>query len=199
METEDLRIFIEESSKSEWKIWVDKLKMEDQKWAVFQYEWKIKRNLTILKMEFPFSYREGQKDLVTYVYQTIYHKKKLFLEAPTGVGKTISTIYPSIKSMEKNRAEKIFYLTANTITRTVAEEAIELLRKEGLKFKSVILTAKEKICFMEHVDCNPDYCPYANGHYDRINDTIYELLLEKDGYLRENIELYAQRQKVLPL
>ena len=115
-----------------------------RKWADFQFEWQNLRKESIKAMEFPFPYREGQKELVTYVYQTIYHKRKLFIEAPTGVGKTISTLFPAVKSMGEGRGQRIFYLTAKTITRTVAEEAVQLMRTRGLKFKTVILTAKDK-------------------------------------------------------
>ena len=136
--------------------------------------------------------------MVGAVYRTIYHKKKLFLEAPTGVGKTISTVYPAIQAMGQGMGERLFYLTAKTITRTVAEDTIELLREKGLRFKSVILTAKEKICFMEETQCNPEYCPYARGHYDRINSAIYDLLTSSESFSREKIEEYAQKHRVCP-
>lgn len=85
--------------------------------------------------------------MAAQVYRTIYHKKKLFIEAPTGVGKTLSTVFPALKAMGKGMGDKIFYLTAKTITRTVAENTYSLLRDTGLAFKSVILTAKEKYAF----------------------------------------------------
>ena len=135
---------------------------------------------------------------MTYVYQTIYHRKKLFIEAPTGVGKTISTIFPSIKAMGEGKGQRIFYLTAKTITRTVANDTLELLRKQMLRLKSVTLTAKDKICFMEETECNPVDCPYAKGHFDRINDAIYDLLIHEDNFSREKIEEYAARHKVCP-
>ena len=94
--------------------------------------------------------------------------------------------------------EKVFYLTAKTITRTVAGDTLEIMRDAGLKLKSVILTAKDKICFMEDTQCNPDYCPYAKGHYDRINDAIYDLLTHVDNFTRETIEDYAGKHRVCP-
>ena len=99
-------------------------------------------------LAFPFPYREGQKELATNVYRTIYHKRKLFLEAPTGVGKTISTVFPTVKAMGEGLVEKIFYLTAKTITRTVAQECFSLLQQNGLLLKTIVITAKEKICFL---------------------------------------------------
>lgn len=198
VETEELQYFYEENTLKELEDWFFALLAQYKKWADYEYEWRQKRQASIETLEFPFPYREGQKDLVSYVYQTIYHKKKLFIEAPTGVGKTISTIFPSVKAMGNGMGDKIFYLTAKTITRTVAENTFSLLRDQGLQFKSVVLTAKEKICFMEEVECNPDHCPYAKGHFDRINDAVYDLLLHSQSFTREIIEEYAGKHKVCP-
>ena len=167
-------------------------------WTDLQYDWNLIRQQSLQEMEFPFEYREGQKELVTYAYQTIYHKKKLFIEAPTGVGKTISTVFPSLKATGVGLADKLFYLTAKTITRTVADDTIQLLRRKGLKFKSIILTAKDKICFQEETECNPFHCPYALGHYDRINDAIYDLITHEESFSREVIEEYARKHQVCP-
>ena len=198
VETEELQYFYEENTLQELEDWLFALLAQYKKWADYEYEWRQKRQASIEGLAFPFPYREGQKDLVSYVYQTIYHKKKLFIEAPTGVGKTISTIFPSVKAMGNGMGDKIFYLTAKTITRTVAENTFSLLREHGLQFKSVVLTAKEKICFMEEVECNPDHCPYAKGHFDRINDAVYDLLLHSQSFTREIIEEYAGKHNVCP-
>lgn len=196
--TEELRYFHMDYSFEELEQWFDGLIGSYKKWADHDWSWKKKRQASIQGLEFPFPYREGQKELAANVYKTIYHKKKLFLEAPTGVGKTISTVYPAVQSVGQGRGEKIFYLTAKTITRTVAEDAFQLLRGKGLHFKSVILTAKEKICFMEETECNPEYCPYAKGHYDRINEAVYDLLTTQESFSREMIEAYAEKHRVCP-
>lgn len=198
IETEDIRYFYQDYEFKELSDWFQNLIRAYKKWADYSYEWKKTRQASIAELEFPFPYRKGQKELVTYVYQTIYHSKKLFLEAPTGVGKTISTVFPAVKAMERGMGEKIFYLTAKTITRTVAEDTFALLREKGLRFKSVILTAKEKICFQGKPECNPEACPYAKGHYDRINDAIYDLLTSEESFTRENIEEYARKYQVCP-
>ena len=109
------------------------------------------------------------------------------MEAPTGTGKTITTVFPTVKAMGEGKTSKIFYLTAKTITRTVAEDAYNTLRdSQNLRFKTVTITARDKICFMDEEarECNPEACPYANGHYDRINDAIYELLTNEDSFDR---------------
>ena len=196
--TEQLRYFYMDYTLSELEDWFDGLMDSYRKWADHNWSWKQKRRMSIQGLKFPFPYREGQRELVTDVYKTIYHKKKLFLEAPTGVGKTVSTIYPAVQSVGQGKGDKIFYLTAKTITRTVADDTFRLLRERGLHFKSVMLTAKEKICFMEETECNPEYCPYARGHYDRINDAVYDLLTTQECFSRETIEEYAGKHRVCP-
>ena len=198
METEDIRYFYEDFSFEQLEEWFQALIESYQKWEDYACRWQRLRRESIRGLEFPFPYREGRKDLVAGVYRTIYHKKKLFLEAPTGAGKTISTIYPAVQAMGQDMAEKLFYLTAKTITRTVAAETFDLLRKKGLRFKTVILTAKEKICFMEQPECNPESCPYAKGHFDRINDALFDLLISEENFSREKIEEYAARHQVCP-
>ncbi len=198
IETEELRYFHSEYTQSELVSWFDELIDEYRKWAQFEYEWKLEREASIKRLEFPFEYREGQKDLVTYVYRTIYHKRKLFIEAPTGVGKTIATVFPSVKAMGEGLTERIFYLTAKTITRTVAENTLTLLRKQKLSFKSVTLTARDKICFLDESDCNPISCEYAKGHYDRINTALFEALTELDNFSREEILRIALKYQVCP-
>ena len=193
-----IRYFHSEYTFTQLKKWFDEVMKQYQKWADFSFEWQKLRQASIKKLEFPFPYREGQKELASYVYQTIYHKRKLFIEAPTGVGKTISTVFPAVKAIGEEIGEKIFYLTAKTITRTVAEDTFQLLRNKGLQFKTVVLTAKEKICFLEEMECNPEACPYAKGHYDRINDAMYDLLTHADGFCREKIEEYAKKYQVCP-
>ncbi len=198
IETEEIRYFHFEYDFEELEDWFLGIMEQYRKWSDFQFEWQNLRGRSIKSLVFPFAYRQGQKELASYVYQTIYHKRKLFIEAPTGVGKTLTTIFPSVKAMGEGIGQKIFYLTAKTITRTVADNAIELLRERGLKFKSVILTAKDKICFMEETECNPEYCPYAKGHYDRINDAIYDLLTNRDNFNREALETFARAHQVCP-
>lgn len=198
IETEERKVFLEEFTMFQLRQWFDDIMQEYKKWADYESEWQAIRQASIKAMQFPFAYRDGQRELVKYVYQTIYHKRKLFVEAPTGVGKTISTVFPSIKAMAEGMGDKLFYLTAKTITRTVAENTFDVLRDRGLQFKSVIITAKEKICFMEETECNPEHCPYAKGHFDRINAAIYDLLTNCHSFTRENIEEYARKHKVCP-
>ena len=198
VETEEVKRFQETFSIEELERWFLDIVMQYEKWARFQVEWRQTRDATIKEAEFPYPYREGQRELVTSVYRTILRKKKLFIQAPTGVGKTMTTIFPAVKAVGEGLGDKIFYLTAKTITRTVAEQAFQILKKNGLQYKVATLTAKEKICFCEKAECNPDACPYAKGHFDRVNDAVYEMITTMEEMSRENIETQAKKHSVCP-
>ena len=198
LETEEIRRFVQEFSVKELKSWFDELTEQYCKWCEMQVKWKTCRQESIHACVFPFPYREGQKQLAAAVYRTIAHRKKLFIQAPTGVGKTISTVFPTVKAVGENLGEKIFYLTAKTVTRTVAEEAFSVLKGKGLRYKVLTLTAKEKICPLEEAKCNPIECPYAKGHYDRVNEAVFEMLNETEVFDREAIWKQSEKWKVCP-
>ncbi|MFV0504411.1 MAG: helicase C-terminal domain-containing protein [Lachnospirales bacterium] len=151
------------------------------------------------KVNFPFlNYRKNQRDLMKATYITIEKGKKLFVEAPTGIGKTISVLFPSIKRIAQGKEEKIFYITAKTITRGVCENSLYLLKESGLHISSITLTAKEKICFMDEVKCNPDICKYAKGHFNRINNAVLDIVENESIITRQIIEEYSQKHFVCP-
>lgn len=198
LDNEELKYFRYVYSFEELKEWFDNLILEYRKWADFQCEWKIKRQASIKKLDFPFEYREGQKKLVEDVYKTILRKKNLFLQAPTGVGKTISTIFPAVKAVGEELGDRIFYLTAKTITASVAKETFGMLQKNGYNAKVIQITAKEKMCLCEEMECNPINCEYAKGHFDRVNDAVFELLQTSDFFTRDEIWEQAKKYKVCP-
>lgn len=198
LETEEMKYFREEFAFSELEQWFLEILEEYKKWAAFQIKWRGIRQESIHRTEFPFPYREGQRDLAAAVYRTIARKKKLFIQAPTGAGKTLSVVFPAVKAVGEGLGDRIFYLTAKTIARTVAEEAFGLLKEQGLEYKVITLTAKEKICRCGEMECNPDACPYAKGHYDRVNDAVYEMITQQERYGREEIEAQADKWRVCP-
>jgi len=198
LDTEDIRYFNEKFTFEELQEWFTHLIEEYKKWADFQHEWHKKRQASIWDLQFPYEYRKGQKELAAGVYRTINRRKNLFIQAPTGVGKTISTVFPAVKAVGEDLGDRIFYLTAKTITGTVAKEAFELLRKNGYQSKIIQITAKEKMCLCEEMECNPVHCPYAKGHYDRVNDAVFELLQNEDVFIRETVQAQAEKHMVCP-
>ena len=198
LETEQTKYFREEFSFEEIKKWFDDLMEEYGKWATFQCEMKNQRQASIKELGFPFEYRPGQKKLVLDVYRTIMRQKLLFMQAPTGVGKTISTIFPAVKAVGEELADRIFYLTAKTITATVAKETFALLEKNGYRAKTIQITAKEKLCPCDEMECNPVTCPYAKGHFDRVNDAVFDLLHRCEMIERDDILSQADRYTVCP-
>lgn len=203
LDTEDIRYFREIWEWENLYDWFEHLITEYKKWADWQIAWRKIRQESIVQLEFPYPYREGQRKLVADVYRTIMRRKTLFIQAPTGVGKTISTIFPAVKAVGEGLADRIFYLTAKTITATVAKETFQILREHGYQAKIIQLTAKEKLCMCgedgtEALECNPVNCPYAKGHYDRVNDAVYDLLQTSDLFTREEILAQAKKYQVCP-
>lgn len=198
LDTEDTRRFREIFSMEELKNWYQKLLDDYHKWISCSLSWKKERNASMKDLQFPFPYREGQREIVSGVYHTVSSKKTLFVQAPTGVGKTMSAIFPSVRAIGEGKGETLFYLTAKTITGTVAWEAFHTLRENGLKFKVTAITAKEKLCFLDSPECTPEKCPYAKGHFDRVNDAVYELWTTEAVYSREVIRAHAEKWQVCP-
>ncbi len=198
MDTEEVRSFPFYIEREELAAWFEKLLEEYRTWARYAVRVQEQRRESLCALTFPFPPRPGQNQLMAVVWQGIEKRRHLFLQAPTGVGKTISTLYPALKLLGEEKAEKIFYLTAKTITRTVAEQTLSLLTEQGLRLKTVSITAKERICPNGETDCNPSSCRRAKGHYDRINEALYALLTERDLMTRETILEYGARYEVCP-
>ena len=198
LDTEEICRFEEAFSFFWLERWFQDMMEAYRKWTDFQFTWRKIRQTSIQTLEFPFPYREGQYKLVGDVYRTIHRKKILFIQAPTGTGKTISTLFPAIRAVGENLGDKIFYLTAKTITRTVAKDTCDLLKAKGYRGKVIVLTAKEKMCPCEEMDCNPSNCLRAKGHYDRVNDAVYDLITTEEDFTRERMLAQAEKYKVCP-
>lgn len=196
--TEDIRYFYEVITYEDLHQFYETLLTEYAKWLAWQIHWQEERDASIRPLEFPFVYRNGQADLVKGVYQSILRQKRLYIEAPTGVGKTIATIFPAVKAMGEHLTGKIFYLTAKTITRTVAENTFALLANHHAALKSITLTAKDKICILEKANCHPANCERAKGHFDRINDAVYDLITHESQITRDIVTQYALKHEVCP-
>ncbi|HIU03279.1 MAG TPA: ATP-dependent DNA helicase [Candidatus Onthocola gallistercoris] len=198
LETEELRYF---EQTLEWDIlrkWFEDLISAYAVWARWKLDWLEERQKSITDIHFPFPYREGQKRMISGVYRTIEQQKQIFIQAPTGTGKTLGTVFPTLKAMGAGACDFIFYLTAKTIARTVAEDGCRLLQDHGLSLKRITLTAKEKICPQEECICQPELCRRAKGHFDRINDAIFDMITHEDAMDRRTVEDYAERYQVCP-
>jgi Rad3-related DNA helicase len=199
VETDDTKEFEEHITGDEAETFTRGVAERYAAFAAMIDEITAKRDESAKELPFPFDgYRENQRRFAGTVYRTILKGEKLFAQAPTGTGKTISTLFPAVKALAENHADKIFYVTAKTITRGVAEEALDLMAKKGLDARSVTLTAKEKICFHEKTACYPEGCACAKGHFDRVNAAILDILRVETVIKRETVETYAKRHNVCP-
>ena len=157
------------------------------------------KNASIEKLEFPFgSYRKGQRNLAKYAYATAVNGGNLFVEAPTGIGKTMSTLFPFIKALKDDEKSKIFYLTAKNSGKINAHHDIKILKEKGLSLIDILITAKEKVCFCKDKSCNPDECPFAKGYYNKIKNVIKESLLSFDDFDYETIIYMAKKYEICP-
>ncbi|MES2309823.1 MAG: ATP-dependent DNA helicase, partial [Verrucomicrobiota bacterium] len=150
LETEEVTIFHQEITREEAISFLHETIAEWFSWLVPHVEWIRQRNHSIETVPFPFNpFRKGQRELSISVYRAIRDRHHLFVEAPTGMGKTLATLFPAIKALPLMEEGKIFYATAKGSGRWTAEEGAERLRKSGLRLRSLSLTAKSKICFSE--------------------------------------------------
>jgi len=167
-------------------------------WARMIISWTDSRNASIEKLEFPFeTFRLGQEQMLENTEAAIQQRGQLLVQAPTGIGKTMAVLVPSIKAIAQGHISQIFYLTARTTGRQAAEATLEILRARGLKLKSLSLTAKEKMCLNTDKVCNPDDCKYARGHFDRVNSALHDAFT-RDSFSRDMVINLAERYRVCP-
>ncbi|MCI8361263.1 MAG: ATP-dependent DNA helicase [Clostridiales bacterium] len=198
-ETEEIRYYRRRFSRDFLAGFFARILEKYKKWADWQTGWNHRRDEAARALSFPFPhYRPGQREMAAAVYRAIRDGGRVFCQAPTGIGKSMSALFPAVKAIGEGACEKIFYLTAKTVARQSAVQALERLRERGAALKSVNLTAKDKICFLEERNCNPEACPYADGHFDRINDALFDTLNQADAFSREGIEAAARVHRVCP-
>lgn len=196
--TEEIKRFRFNYAAEDLRNWFEDTVSRYMVWAHMAEDHEKLRNASISELEFPYEYRPGQKELAIDVYRAIKRNRNLFINAPTGTGKTLSVLFPSLKAIGEGIAERIFYLTAKTVTATVAADTFRLLAENGLIIKTVHITAKEKACANGEFTCNPDACPYADGHFDRVNDAVFDVITHESIISREIINEYAAKHKVCP-
>lgn len=158
-----------------------------------------RRDFTAENLDFPYdNYRKGQRKMAVAIYKSILDHNNLFVDAPTGIGKTISSIFPSVKAIGEGLIDKIFYLTSKSTTGNEAIKALKLLEEKGLEMLSLHITSKEKVCLNDQVKCNPSDCPFAKGHFDRVNDAIKDIISNETIIDYETLTSYSEKHKVCP-
>lgn len=190
--------FVKEYTADTLEFFVQDLLTQYAPWAKRAAQWRDDRQEGLRRLTFPFpEYRAGQRALIKAVYETCRDGGQLLCQAPTGIGKTMSVLFPALKALEKGGP--IFYLTARGTTRTAAEAALAILRSHDadLPLRSVTLTAKDKICLQETRECTPDACPYAKGYYDRIKTALWNAL-DTPSLTAEGLQHLAHQYEVCP-
>ncbi len=161
-------------------------------------DWKSVSLPSMRALDFPFdTYREGQREMAARAYLAIRDKRKIIVEAPTGIGKTAAALFPALKALGEEKIETIFFLTARTTGRKSAEDALSYMRERGLNARSVTISAKKKQCPMPEVRCSPEICPYARGYFDRQHKAIEESWQEQ-SLKSERIQEIADKYGLCP-
>ncbi len=167
-------------------------------WQRAMLAWKCIRDESMRGRGFPFAdFRPGQGLMSDRIYQAIQQGDRLLVEAPTGIGKTMAVLFPALKALAEGHTQKLFYLAARTTGKGVAEKALVQLGRQGVRLRSVTLTAREKICFNPEKACNGEECAFARGYYDRLGEAVEELF-GHDSIVRPIIERVARKHRVCP-
>ena len=153
---------------------------------------------SLKNITFPFDEkREGQFELMKATYYTLKNNQILYAIAPTGIGKTMATMFPALKTLV-NKHDKLFYITAKTMGRAVAKDSIKLLMDRGLKIKSIVLSSKAKACATGDKICKPDKCPFAKGYFNKLRTAIEDIYKHVDLFSEDIIQTYAKKYQICP-
>lgn len=156
------------------------------------------KNKSIKKLVFPFSLRKGQSQIIKYSEDSVLNKDFRFLQASTGLGKTISVIFGVLKGSAKVSTDKIFFLAAKNSGFQSASDTLNILRDSGLKISSIELLAKEKMCLNKKHNCNPDDCPFARDYYDKRNRVLLSCIVDRYDFSSDYIIKIGQENFMCP-
>ncbi len=168
-------------------------------WADRETAHREARDLALAAVPFPYpAFRDGQRDLAEAVYRAARRKRCLLAQAPTGIGKTLATLFPSLKACPVEAIDKVFFLTAKGTGRRLAVEALRSLdATPPMALRVLELSARSKAC--EHPDraCHGDSCPLARGFYDRLPAARFAAV-ESGRLDRESLRRVALEHEVCP-
>lgn len=166
------------------------------RWVREEERWKTEAEPTLAGLHFPYpEYRDGQREMAKAVFRAFTQGARALIEAPTGIGKTAASLYGALRALGAGKVSSVFYLTARTTGRRAAEDALDRMRANGLRLRSVTIAAKEKVCFLEKTDCG--LCPYGDGYYDRRRDALREAM-GRERFGTEEIEALAREHEICP-
>ena len=167
-------------------------------WLHMLAQLRSARDASLAALVFPFGeFRQGQRELAELTYKCIDQGGQLLLEAPTGSGKTAAVLFPALKALATDKHDKIAFVTAKTVGRRAAEDAMAHFREAGYSGSALSLTARDKVCLSPGSACHGDDCPYARAYYDKL-PTAMEAAMLAPALRRQEIEDLAQRFEVCP-
>ena len=159
------------------------------------------RDESLKNLSFPFPFiRNGQNELIESTIECVLNHTSNFVEASTGIGKTISTLYGSLCLMKDKRIDKIFYSTPKNSGFLSAINALNIFKNKDVRLTSVEIIAKDKACLNKKRigKCNPDECKFTIGYYDKLKEVIKEIVLNNDIIDANLIKKYALKYTMCP-
>ncbi|MDR1209033.1 MAG: ATP-dependent DNA helicase [Clostridiales bacterium] len=188
--------FEREYTREELSEFFNNLAREYLKWLVWEKRRFISRDAALEALRFPFpEFRREQRAMAAKIYRAIKDGTSVFIQAPTGTGKTMAAMFPAAKAIGEGLCDKIMFATARTTGRAAAAGAAALI---GCDMISLTLTAKEKICPLGSPVCDPARCEFARGHFDRVNRALWELITENRVIGFEEVRAAALARTVCP-
>lgn len=167
-------------------------------WEAEKLARRQRRDAGLSALAFPYpAYRAGQRRFAQNVFVAIRERRRLFAQAPTGIGKTIAALYPALVAIGQGHAARVLFLTARVTGREAALCAMRAL--SGARAMTVEIAAKDKVCPRQARDCRPEVCPCAAGFYDRLPAALREAVHAEDGLFdRARIGALAAEHALCP-
>ncbi|GAA0766415.1 ATP-dependent DNA helicase [Ideonella azotifigens] len=173
-------------------------------WAQAQLAHRAARDAALQSLSFPFGeFRRGQRPLAKAVYQTAAASGCLLAQAPTGIGKTLGTLFPLLKAAPTQQLDKVFFLSAKTSGRALALQALRALSPtkevpESPPLRVLELVARDKVCEHPGQACHGEACPLAKGFYDRLPAARTAAVAEAGLLDQARVRSVAQQHAVCP-